>query len=78
MPKVRIRKAGKRVAGRSEDLSRLDDTIGIVAYILDALMAYRRIVQTGDCNSCSESKNCKYVPKLGEQVRYNCPFYKRG
>lgn len=78
VPKVRIRKASERVAGRGEGLSRLDDTIGIVAYILDALMAYRRIVQTGDCNSCSESKNCKYVPKLGEQVRYNCPFYKRG
>ena len=77
VPKVRIQKASERVAGRSEGLSRLDDTIGIVAYILDALMAYRRIVQTGDCNSCSESKNCKYVPKLGEQVRYNCPFYKR-
>ena len=57
-------------------MSRLDDTISNMAYILDTLMAYRRIVQSGDCNSCAVSKNCKYVPKLGEQVRYNCPFYK--
>ena len=58
-------------------MSRLDDTISEIAYVLDALVAYRRIVQSGDCNSCSERKNCKYVPKTGEQVRYNCPFYKR-
>ena len=57
-------------------MSRLDDTISGIAYILDTLMAYKRIVQSGDCNSCAVSKNCKYAPKLGEQVRYNCPFYK--
>ena len=59
-------------------MSRLDDTIEIVAYILDTLMAYRQLVRTGDCNSCSESKSCEYVPKTGELARYNCPFYKRG
>ena len=59
-------------------MSRLDDTISEIAYVLDALMAYRRIVQAGDCNSCSESKNCKYIPEWGELTRYNCPFYKRG
>lgn len=58
-------------------MSRLDDTISEIAYVLDALMAYRRIVQAGDCNSCSESESCKYVPKTGELTRYNCPFYKR-
>ena len=58
-------------------MSRLDDTISEIAYILDALVAFRQIVQSGDCNSCSEDKNCKYVPKAGEPVRYNCPFYKR-
>lgn len=58
-------------------MSRLDDTIEIVAYILDTLMAYRQIVQTGECNSCSERKICEYIPELGELTRYNCPFYKR-
>lgn len=52
----------------------LDDTIGIVAYILDTLMAYRQIVQSGDCNSCG-NKTCKHRPKLGELVRYNCPHF---
>ena len=57
-------------------MSRLDDTISNVAYILDILIAYRNIVQSGGCNNCAEMKQCQYVPKLGEQVRYNCPFYK--
>ena len=57
-------------------MSRLDDAISEIAYVLDTLMAYRQIVQLGNCNSCAESKNCKYAPKLGELVRYNCPFYK--
>ena len=57
-------------------MSRLDDAISEVAYILDALMAYRQIVQAGDCNSCG-NKTCKHRPKVGELVRYNCPFYKR-
>lgn len=57
-------------------MSRLDDTISGVAYILDTLIAYRNIVQSGGCNDCGEKMQCQYVPKLGEQVRYNCPFYK--
>lgn len=59
-----------------DGMNRLDNAISEMAYILDTLIAYRRIVQSGDCNSCSASKNCKYVPKLGEPVRCNCPFYK--
>ena len=58
-------------------MSRLDDTISDVAYILDTLMAYRNIVDSGGCNSCGKKKNCEYVPKPGQLVRYNCPFYKR-
>ena len=58
-------------------MSRLDDTISDVAYILDTLMAYRNIVNSGgDCNRCEKKKTCEYVPKLGQVVRYNCPFYK--
>ena len=29
----------------------------------------------GDCNTC-KNRECGYKPKLGEMVRYNCPFYK--
>ena len=58
-------------------MSRLDDAIKDVAYILDTLMAYRNIVDSGDCNRCGKKKNCEYAPKAGQLVRYNCPFYKR-
>ena len=32
-------------------MSRLDDAISDVAYILDTLIAYRNIVQSGGCNN---------------------------
>lgn len=59
-------------------MSRLDDTIADVAYILDTLMAYRNIVQTGNCNSCKVQKECEIKPMPGQLVRYNCPFYYGG
>ena len=57
-------------------MSRLDDVISNVAYILDTLMAYRNIVDSGDCNRCGK-KTCEYAPKPGQLVRYNCPFYEQ-
>ena len=56
-------------------MNNLDKAIADVAYILDTLMAYRNIVQTGDCNRCKIKKECGVCPKPGEIVRYNCPFY---
>lgn len=56
-------------------MSRLDDTISDVSYILDTLMAYRNIVQRGNCNTCKKKKECEYVPKPVELVRYNCPLF---
>jgi len=58
-------------------MNRIDDAISNVAYILDTLIAYKRIMELGDCNNCGERKTCQYVPQLGEQVRYNCLFYKK-
>ena len=55
---------------------KLDKTISDVAYILDNLMLLRQIQQTGNCNNC-KNKNCGYMPRAGQMVRYNCPFYKR-
>ena len=55
-------------------MSRLDDTIANVAYILDTLMVYRNIAQSGNCNTC-DNRDCKWKPKPGQLVRYNCPFY---
>lgn len=56
-------------------MSRLDETISNVAYILDCLMALRNIHQSGSCNDCGQVKTCVCRPDWGEQVRYNCPFY---
>ena len=61
----------------NKTVSALDDAISNVAYILDALRAYRNIVDSGDCNRCGKKKVCEYVPKAGQLVRYNCPFYKK-
>ena len=55
-------------------MSKLDDTISTVAHILDCLMVYRNIVESGDCNVC-KNKHCQWKPKPGQLVRYNCPLY---
>lgn len=57
-------------------MTRLDKTISDVGFILDNLVILRQIQSTGDCNICADKKECKYVPKAGQMVRYNCPFYK--
>ena len=59
-------------------MSRLAEVIGNVGYILDCLMALRNIHQTGCCNDCrGRSTGCGYLPKPGQMVRYNCPFYQK-
>lgn len=57
-------------------MSKLDDTIADIAYILDSLILLKQIQETGNCNICKNRKKCEYVPKVGQMVRYNCPFYK--
>lgn len=58
-------------------MSRLDDSISTVAYVLDVLRVYRDIVNSGCCNDCCYVNKCKYAPKPGQLVRYNCPHYER-
>lgn len=62
--------------GKIMEEDRLDKTISDVAYILDNLILLRQIQQTGNCNNC-KNKNCGHIPRAGQMVRYNCPFYKR-
>ena len=57
------------------DIDRLNNTISDVAYILDSLRDLKQIYQSGCCNSCT-NRDCGYLPKPGQMVRYNCPFYK--
>lgn len=56
-------------------MSKLDKSIAEVAYILDSLMALRNIYNTGCCNDCDNCNDCKYLPKPGQMVRFNCPFH---
>ena len=56
-------------------MDKLDKAISDVACILDHLILLRQIQQTGDCNIC-KNRDCGYMPKAGQMVRYNCPFYK--
>lgn len=58
-------------------MNKLDDTISNVAYILDTLITYRSIIESGHCNDCSIKNICKYAPKSGQLIRYNCPFHER-
>ena len=56
-------------------MSRLDDVIGDVAYVLDSLMALRDIYRAGrNCNACG-NRDCGYAPKPGQQIRMNCPHW---
>lgn len=56
-------------------MNKLDEAIANTAYIYDSLRALREIIETGSCNECNVRKSCKLVPKCGEMVRYNCPFF---
>ena len=59
-------------------MTRLDKAISDVSYILDVLLAYSRIAETGrECNTCSQRSKCCYVPKPGQLIRYNCALYQQ-
>lgn len=58
-------------------MSRLEDLISDISYVLDTLRAYRDIAKTGCCNTCYR-KDCEYRPQWGDMVRYNCPHYEGG
>lgn len=56
-------------------MNKLDEAIANTTYILDSLRALREIRETGSCNECKIRKVCAVVPKCGQMVRYNCPFF---
>ena len=42
------------------------------------LKLLKRILDSGDCITCASfNSQCRYAPRLGEQFRYNCPFYSK-
>lgn len=42
----------------------------------DWLKLLRDIMNSGDCNTCRDRNDCPIVPQPGQQVRYNCAFFK--
>ena len=56
-------------------MNRLDQIISDITYVRSCLKLLKVIQESGCCNDCHKQKYCNYKPKLGEQVRYNCPFY---
>lgn len=46
-------------------------------YLYDCLTTLKNIQDCGDCNVCASKNDCQYVPKPGQMVRYNCPFYQK-
>ena len=42
------------------------------------LKLLKQILDSGDCNECAIQKMCNVRPEWGEQVRYNCFWWKEG
>lgn len=36
---------------------------------------YDRITALHDCNDCGAKRTCRYVPRIGEATRINCPLW---
>ena len=43
--------------------------------LADWLTLLKRIIESGDCNTCACKLDCPQAPMLGQQVRYNCYAY---
>jgi len=56
-------------------MNKLDVVIANISYLLDVLRSYKEIIKSGNCNTCDDKLTCDYKPKVGQLVRYNCPFY---
>ena len=59
------------------EMDKLNNAIANTAYILDCLRNLRSIYEIGDCNNCKDEAICKFKPRPGQMVRYNCPFYEK-
>lgn len=61
---------------KARRMSRLDDVISDVAYVLDSLKALRNIYGTArNCNDCG-NRECGYDPDPGQLIRFNCPLWR--
>ena len=47
----------------------------ILSRLIDSLDYMDRMSKLPDCNDCGIANVCMYAPKIGEQVRINCPLH---
>ena len=71
-------KHGNKARYYRESQMTLDEAIIHYEEVADWLKLLKRILDSGDCNDCALlNSQCRYAPRVGEQVRYNCPFYSK-
>lgn len=44
-------------------------------FLEDCISFYWKMHDLPTCNECGKRKDCEYVPRWGERVRYNCPHF---
>lgn len=54
---------------------KLSNMINDLRYLANCLESYESLLDLPNCNNCGILKTCKYMPKLGEYVRINCPLW---
>lgn len=71
-----LEEAIKRYKNHSECIHQTLITKEEALNVYEWLNALKEIWDSGDCNDC-RNRGCLYKPKLGQLVRYNCPFYSK-
>lgn len=54
----------------------INDIRAMCYKIIDIIDFYNLMERTHSCNDCAEVKECGYAPDYGQQVRYNCYFWR--
>ncbi len=51
-----------------------EELISLILSICDYARLGYKVSTYNSCNNCKD-RDCKYMPKLGESVRWNCPLW---
>ena len=44
-------------------------------YVMGCMIFTERVSNMPNCNTCGKKISCEYVPRLGDDVRFNCPLW---
>lgn len=58
----------------------LEEHMEMCQAMYDALVLADDVAKMNNCNNCGTGQpgECKYLPRLGETVRFNCPLWEGG